>query len=179
MILPFDLPPPPPTHLPSSLRCHSGGYLGLDAEFPERVKAVSVVQELKEHSFTLPNGEEYNIDSILLCTGYKYSFPFLPERYQPMTSAWSEDEQFQRLSRLYKMTVHVDDPTLLFVGMTKYAANFPFYHFQSHFAAAILLGKVSLPDKPWWPMLSNTLRTNGSWEFFQRIIIILSRCSTS
>ena len=117
----------------------------MGAEFPEKVKPVTPLKQLEEHSVIVENGEEYNIDSILLCTGYKYSFPFLPERYQPMTS---EDEQFQRLSRLYKMTVHVDDPTLLFVGMTKYAANFHFYHLQSQFAAAVVLGKCSLPDKP-------------------------------
>ncbi len=116
----------------------------MDAVYAENVKPVGQVKQLKEHFVIIDNGEEYNIDSILLCTGYKYSFPFLPERYQPMTS---EDEQSQRLSRLYKMTVHVDDPTLLFVGMTKFAANFPLHHFQSQFAAAILLGKCHLPDK--------------------------------
>ena len=116
----------------------------MDAKYAEKVKPVGQVKQLMEHSVIVESGEEYNIDSILLCTGYKYRFPFLPERYQPMTL---EDEQFQRLSRLYKMTVHVDDPTLLFVGMTKYAANFLFYHFQSQFAAAIVLGKCHLPDK--------------------------------
>ena len=115
------------------------------AEYAEKVQPVPQVKQLKEHSVIVENGEEYNIDSIILCTGYKYSFPFLPERYQPMTS---EDEQFQRLSRLYKMTVHVEDASLLFVGMTKYAADFLFYHFQSQFAAAVVLGKCSLPDKP-------------------------------
>ncbi len=116
----------------------------MDAEYAEKVKPVGQVKQLKEHSVVVEGGEEYNIDSIILCTGYKCSFPFLPERYQPMTS---EDEQFQRLSRLYKMTVHVDDPSLLFVGGSKHGTNIGIHYLHSQYAAAVVLGKCHLPDK--------------------------------
>ncbi len=58
-----------------------------------------------------------------------------------------EDEDIQRLSRLYKLTVHVNEPNLFFVGMAKYGPHFRLSNFQSQLVSAILTKNCSLPHK--------------------------------
>ena len=118
--------------------------LGDDTIFGDKVKPVSEVKELRENSAVLANGEELFIDSVILCTGYKYDFPFLPENCQPMTA---DDTKIQRLSRLYKMTVHVDEPNLYFIGHLKTAPAFLVFELQAQFVAAILARQCKLPGR--------------------------------
>ncbi len=59
----------------------------------------------------------------------------------------ADDTKIQRLSRLFKMTVHVDNPQLYFMGMMKAVPAFLVFELQAQFVVAILLGKCQLPDK--------------------------------
>ncbi len=102
------------------------------------------MKQLQAHSVESEAGESFGIDAVILCTGYKYSFPFLPEPCQPMTI---EDEKIQRLSRLYKMTVHMDETDLFFVGMSKYGTLFALTNLQSQLISAIIAKRCSLPNR--------------------------------
>ncbi len=59
----------------------------------------------------------------------------------------ADDTKIQHLSRLYKMTVHVDQPSLYFMGMMKNTPAFPVNELQAELIAAILSGKCQLPVK--------------------------------
>ncbi len=120
------------------------GLLNEDSIFDDRVKPVPEVKDFNEHSVVLNNGDVLEIESVVLCTGYEYSFPFLSENCQPMTA---DDTDFQHLSRLYKMTVHVDEPNLYFMGMMKCTPAFLLNELQAQFIAAILSRKSKLPTK--------------------------------
>ncbi len=116
----------------------------MDSEFAQNIIPVTPVKRLREHSAIFQNGEERYIDSVILCTGYQYSFRFLPESCQPMTT---DDVTIRRLSRLFQMTVHVDHPNLFFMGLTKYNPSFLTCNLQAQFVAGVLLGKCSLPSR--------------------------------
>ncbi len=124
---------------------HRGNpYINRDTVFADNVKPVPKVKCFKQSSVILEDDSEIEIDSVVLCTGYKYDFPFLPEPCQPMTP---EDEKIQALSRLYKAMIHVDYPTLYFIGMLKVIPSFIVNDLQAQFAVADLLGHTTLPDR--------------------------------
>ena len=110
------------------------------SEFPANVRAVAPVSLAKERSVVLVTGEELDIDDVIECTGYAYDFPFLSEACQPGVKDG-------HLSRLYKALVHVDYPTLLFIGMCRGVATMPAYEFQAQWAVAYLLGDVKVLDR--------------------------------
>ncbi len=112
--------------------------------FADNVQPVAEVRRVQNRSVELITGQVIQIDAIILCTGYDYNFPFLPAACQPMTP---EDRLIQRLSRLYKLTLHVDFPRLLFIGMFKAYPSLLVNSLQAQFAVAALLGKARFPDR--------------------------------
>lgn len=71
---------------------------------------VSSISEIKpEKRILFSNGQEISIDSIILTTGYSYSFPFLaPET----TGVRVEDKK--RITPLYKQTFNSLHPNMDF-----------------------------------------------------------------
>ncbi|WAR13461.1 LOW QUALITY PROTEIN: GSXL4-like protein [Mya arenaria] len=86
------------------------------------------------------NGKEEPVDVIMLCTGYRYSFPFL----SPNCALNIEDE---RVTPLYKHIIHTRYPTLSFIGICKTICPFPQFQNQLKFVLATLDGSLSLPSE--------------------------------
>ena len=112
----------------------------------------NLVKRLEDAEILLMNGTRLSgIDSIIFCTGYRYSLPFLPS-YQAVhahevvdrTSIISDGEQ---LYNLHKDIFFIEDLTLAFVGVSKEIATFSFFDMQSAAIAAVFSGRVILPSK--------------------------------
>ena len=94
----------------------------------------------------LPNGvllqdnQEIQVDSMVLCTGYKYDFPFLSKECQLSTAG-------ERVTPLYKHVIHINYPSLSFIGLCKQICPFPQFQCQVLFAIAALDGTMKLPSK--------------------------------
>lgn len=86
-----------------------------------------------------------NIDKIIYCTGYLYSFPFL-NTYNDGQHADSVLTKGDRINRLYKQIFYIPDPTLVFINMTKFTIPFPLAESQGTVAAAVFSGRITLPD---------------------------------
>ena len=78
---------------------------------------------------------EHNIEIIIFCTGYQYSFPFLAN-FQPRI----EEEP------LYQYIFWVDDSTLAFVEMNEKVVPFPFAECQAAVIARVWSGRLILPS---------------------------------
>lgn len=90
----------------------------------------------------MKNGEEVpQVDEIIYCTGYEYSFPFLKTDNEISTKG-------QRVSPLYKhMFVPLYGPSLSFIGLNTHVIPFPIFEYQSKYLARLLSFKSSLPPK--------------------------------
>ncbi len=86
------------------------------------------------------DGTSDAVDVIVWATGYRVSIPFLSERW-----LGGDPEELP----LYKRVFHLDDPSLVFVGlMQSTGAALPVVEAQSKLAAAYLSGSYALPDPP-------------------------------
>ncbi|KAI4114687.1 MAG: hypothetical protein LQ345_004572 [Seirophora villosa] len=84
---------------------------------------------------------ERDIDEVILCTGYAYSFPFL--------SALHPDIQTEgiRPLPLYRNIFHAQFPTLAFIETPEMIVPFPLAESQAAVVARVLAGRLPLPDR--------------------------------
>ncbi|KIX07726.1 uncharacterized protein Z518_02380 [Rhinocladiella mackenziei CBS 650.93] len=102
----------------------------------------------------LDDGQELtNIHSVVLCTGYIISYPFLPNLHSDTTPAHQADESVlvtadgNMVHNLYKDIFYIEDPSLIFVGVPYHISTFSFFDMQAQSVARVLGGKASLPTQ--------------------------------
>ena len=83
---------------------------------------------------------ERNIDAIMLCTGYAYSFPFLAP-----TDPTIKDAGIRALP-LYQYLFHTQHPTLAFVETPEKIVPFPLAESQAAVIARVWSGRLDLPS---------------------------------
>ena len=89
----------------------------------------------KDRSANFEDGStERDIDAVMFCTGYTYTFPFLASLAPKI-----EDEP------LYQYIFHMQDPTLAFVEMPEKIVPFALAECQAAVIARIWSGRLSLP----------------------------------
>lgn len=86
-----------------------------------------------------------NIDAIIYCTGYLYSFPYLKSYMDPQEPD-SLITKGNRLNRMYKQIFYIPDPTLSLIVMTKFTVPFPLAEAQGSIVARVYSGRLSLPS---------------------------------
>ncbi|KAI5648241.1 hypothetical protein M9H77_34246 [Catharanthus roseus] len=99
------------------------------------------IESLHENGRVLfVNGSYVIADTILYCTGYSYSLPFLDTK-----GIVSIDDD--RVGPLYEHTFPPSlAPSLSFVGIPRKLIGFPFFESQAKWIAQVLSGKKSLPS---------------------------------
>jgi dimethylaniline monooxygenase (N-oxide forming) len=86
----------------------------------------------------LADGRVVEVDTVVYCTGYKISFPFLSERVLP-----DRDNHVD----LYRRVVHPDHPGLYFVGLVQpLGAVMPLAEAQAEWVADLVTGQAVLPS---------------------------------
>ena len=83
---------------------------------------------------------EAEIDAILFCTGYFYSFPFLSS-IQPLLI-----EDGTRVHHLYEHIFYIQDPSLAFLGIPKKVSPFPLCECQAAVIARVWSNRLELPS---------------------------------
>lgn len=84
---------------------------------------------------------EVGVDSVIFCTGYFYSFPFL----KSISPAVTEDGRIVR--NLYEHSIYAQNPTLAFIGIPQRVVPFPIAEAQSGFVARLWSGRIPLPSE--------------------------------
>jgi cation diffusion facilitator CzcD-associated flavoprotein CzcO len=84
---------------------------------------------------------EVNVDAIVYCTGYLYSFPFLESTEPPIITTG------RRGLGLYKHLFNITHPTLAFPVMMQKIIPFPISTVQSAVVAKIWANKMELPSE--------------------------------
>lgn len=85
---------------------------------------------------------EHDVDAVIFCTGYLYSFSFLhlPENWSPVITTGA------RVRSIYQHVFYIDDPTLSFVGLPQRIIPFPDAESQGAVIARIYSGRLELPS---------------------------------
>lgn len=96
----------------------------------------------EEHSARFTDGNiEPNIDEVVLCTGYAYSFPFL--------SALDPDIHAKGIGALplYQNIFHAHFPTLAFIETPEMIVPFPLAESQAAVVARVFARRLPLPGR--------------------------------
>lgn len=114
---------------------------------PSRPKLVPGIEEFLPHSSKTLSAVRFadgqvvqDINPVVFCTGYLYSFPFLPTSLQPplITNG-------QRVLNVYKHIFYTADPTLVFLTLPWNIVPFPVAEAQSAAVARVWAGRLQLP----------------------------------
>lgn len=108
-----------------------------------RAEEVPAIDEflVEEKGVKFTNGRvEKDLDAILYCTGYLFSFPFLESLTPGLVS------EGHRVYGLYKHFLHIDHPTLAFPGLPIRVVPFPVSEGQAAVFARVWANSLPLPS---------------------------------
>ncbi|CAG9820500.1 unnamed protein product [Phaedon cochleariae] len=105
------------------IQCQRTAKIEYGLKIAEGVIVKPEVDEIFEKSVKFIDGSVEEIDDIILCTGYRFSFPFLT----PQCGLEVEDHY---VKYLYKHTINIEHPTMAFIGMPKNIPLFPSFCLQ-------------------------------------------------
>ncbi|EIW77433.1 FAD/NAD(P)-binding domain-containing protein [Coniophora puteana RWD-64-598 SS2] len=114
------------------------------------------------------------VDHIIFGTGFRYSFPFLPQYYEestyvPHEGASSSVRPFLPMSGQYMRDMHLDvwyirDPTLAFLSFTFGTQTFSYCGYQSAALAKVWTGAAKLPNEAMmWDMYAELVKDRGGF----------------
>jgi trimethylamine monooxygenase len=86
------------------------------------------------------DGSSKAFDAIILCTGYRHHFPFLPDDLRLKTA------NVLATADLYKGVVFNPNPKVFYLGMQDQWYTFNMFDAQAWYVRDIILGRIALPD---------------------------------
>ncbi len=107
--------------------------------WPDNWKEVPLLTKVEGNTAHFKDGSTCHADAIILCTGYKHHFPFLPDDLRLKTK--------NRLATadLYKGVVWARNPKLFYLGMQDQWYTFNMFDAQAWYARDVILGRLSVP----------------------------------
>lgn len=112
----------------------------LPSKLPSNVTQVAKLHQVTREGVEMADGRVLDVDSILLCTGYEYDFPFL----SPASEITLRNN---RIHKLYKHTFNVSYPSMAFVGICTTVLPWPMFHQQVEWILSMWFGDRSLPPR--------------------------------
>nr|XP_056708276.1 uncharacterized protein LOC130479945 [Euleptes europaea] len=107
---------------------------------PENVLQVPRLSRVAKETVKCDDGSELQPEALILCTGYRYRFPFLA------LAQLGLQETDYGVGPLYRHLVTPQHPSLIFIGLCQLICPFPHFHCQVLFALAVLRGRCRLPS---------------------------------
>jgi trimethylamine monooxygenase len=109
-------------------------------KWPDNWKEVPLLTGVSGNTATFKDGSTARVDAIILCTGYKHHFPFLPDDLRLRTA--------NRLATadLYKGVAYVHNPALFYLGMQDQWYTFNMFDAQAWWVRDVILGRIRMPE---------------------------------
>ncbi|WP_226548889.1 NAD(P)-binding domain-containing protein [Celeribacter naphthalenivorans] len=117
--------------------CYRSAPMGF--KWPDNWEEKPALQKVEGKTAYFADGTTKDIDAIILCTGYKHYFPFLPDDLRLKTK--------NRLATadLYKGVVYTHNPKLFYLGMQDQWFTFNMFDAQAWYVRDIILGRIEVP----------------------------------
>ncbi|WP_114287977.1 NAD(P)-binding domain-containing protein [Candidatus Halocynthiibacter alkanivorans] len=108
-------------------------------DWPENWQEVPALECVDGNTATFRDGSQKQVDAIILCTGYKHFFNFLPDDLRLKTS--------NRLASadLYKGVVYAHNPKMFYLGMQDQWFTFNMFDAQAWWVRDAIMGKIQVP----------------------------------
>ncbi|XP_042295951.1 flavin-containing monooxygenase FMO GS-OX-like 2 isoform X2 [Sceloporus undulatus] len=135
---------------------------------PSSVAQVPSVSRVDGGTVAFEDGSDVWADVLILCTGYRPHFPFLP-----LDRLGLQDTDHGP-SPLYRHLLPPRHPSLFLIGLCQQICPFPHFHCQVLFALAVLTGRCPLPsaaemEANAWAELDRHLKAGGQPRHFLRL----------
>ena len=118
-----------------SCRSGSTGY-----KWPENWTEVPGLDHMDGKTAVFTDGSKKDVDAIILCTGYKHHFPFLPDDLRLKTA------NILAADDLYKGVVWNKNPDMFYLGMQDQWYTFNMFDAQAWWVRDAIMGKLEIPD---------------------------------
>lgn len=110
-------------------------------QYPENVqKKPDIARFVGDNEVEFSDGSCCRFDTILFCTGYRYSFPFLNE-------SCGITVKNNHIQPLYKHMINIEKPTMCFIGIPFNVCAFQMFDLQARYFCKYLSGSMQLPTK--------------------------------
>jgi trimethylamine monooxygenase len=116
---------------------HRTAPMGFD--WPDNWTEVPILTHVDDDTAYFKDGTSKRVDAIILCTGYKHAFPFLPDDLRLKTR--------NRLATadLYKGVAWVHNTRLFYLGMQDQWFTFNMFDAQAWWVRDVIMGRISIP----------------------------------
>ena len=110
-------------------------------KWPDNWAEVPKLDRVEGKTAHFIDGTSRVVDAIILCTGYKHHFPFLPDDLRLKTA--------NRLATadLYKGVVWNGNPKLFYLGMQDQWYTFNMFDAQAWYVRDVIMGRIDLPSR--------------------------------
>ncbi len=110
-------------------------------KWPDNWQEVPALVKVEGRTAHFKDGTSKDIDAIILCTGYRHHFNFLPDDLRLKTA--------NRLAAadLYKGVVWTKNPKMLYLSMQDQWYTFNMFDAQAWWARDHIMGKIALPSQ--------------------------------
>ncbi|MGE4372974.1 MAG: NAD(P)-binding domain-containing protein [Xanthobacter sp.] len=117
--------------------CYRSAPMGF--KWPDNWEEKPALVKMEGKTAYFKDGSTKDIDAIILCTGYKHYFPFLPDDLRLKTA--------NRLATadLYKGVVWVNNTKMFYLGMQDQWFTFNMFDAQAWYVRDIILGRIKVP----------------------------------
>lgn len=111
----------------------------LDSKMSKNIDQRPGIDHINENTFIFRDGSSAQVDVLIYCTGYEFTYPFLSSKVEVRT-------ENNHVEPIYKHLVHMDWPNLFFMGLPAIVVPFPMFHIQTQYILGIIEGHVKLPS---------------------------------
>ena len=110
-------------------------------DWPDNWQEVPALVKVEGKPAHFKDGTSTDVDAVILCTGYKHHFPFLPDDLRLKTA--------NRLAAadLYKGVIWNKNPKMFYIGMQDQWYTFNMFDAQAWWVRDQIMGKIALPDQ--------------------------------
>ena len=117
--------------------CYRTAPMGF--HWPENWEEKPALERVEGNTAYFIDGTSKHVDAIILCTGYKHFFNFLPDDLRLKTA--------NRLATadLYKGVAWVNNPKLFYLGMQDQWFTFNMFDAQAWWVRDAIMGKIQIP----------------------------------
>ena len=145
-----------------SYRTKALGY-----DWPKGIEEVPLLTHFEGDVAYFADGSSKTFDAIIMCTGYLFHFPFMPDELRLQT------HNCLYPANLYKGIFWQPNPKLIYLGMQDQYFTFNMFDAQAWYARDVMMGEIELPDlatrtadeNHWLATYEDTVTVNDSIDF--------------
>jgi trimethylamine monooxygenase len=114
--------------------CHRDPNKPMAYKWPQNFSTHLVPTKVDGKNVHFPDGEVIEVDTIVMCTGFNLTYPFMEEDIRLKSPNVIVPKQ------LYKKIFHLDNNNVIYMGMQQQAYTFTMMDVQAFYAKDVILG---------------------------------------